>query len=167
MGDRKWSLELFEVLARGCRSALGLSSRRKSPLPQSIRMFAIPPRQRLPSPSRLEIRGRRVTLAVVSDENSRVALERRNKQLRKRVKSWRVDVCTIFFHFDMCTTYTRTVLSFVRAKSSQNCTKILRKKQTQNAHHGAFFSSRSAERKTHTQTNAIKCRRRATRYTFR
>ena len=52
----EWPLRLFEVLTRNCQSALGWICRKWGAQVQQLRMFTIPPRQRLPATRRLAIR---------------------------------------------------------------------------------------------------------------
>ena len=58
-------LRLFEVLARNRHSAVGRGRRTCSARGKPNRMFTIPPRQQLSSPTQLAIRTRRVTRARI------------------------------------------------------------------------------------------------------
>ena len=78
-------LRLFEVLARNRQSALELFGRTRSAREQPLRMFTIPPRQRLSSPNRLAIRRRNVThvLNTCSDTQRERERERDNEKREK------------------------------------------------------------------------------------
>ena len=58
-------LRLFEVLARNRQSAVGRGRRTRSAREQPTRMFTIPPRQQLSSPTRLAYEAWRVTRARI------------------------------------------------------------------------------------------------------
>jgi len=61
IGGRERPLRLFEVLARNCQSAVEQWRRTLRAQVQPLRVFTIPPRQRLSSPTRLVSRRRIVT----------------------------------------------------------------------------------------------------------
>ena len=66
VGGQVRLLRLFGVLARNRQSAVGLLGRILGKQEQPPRMFTIPPRQRLSSPTRLAIRGRNFTHLVIN-----------------------------------------------------------------------------------------------------
>ena len=63
---RERSLRLCEVLTRNRQSAVGLLGRILGKQEQPPRMFTIPPRQQLSSPTRLAIRGRNFTHLIIN-----------------------------------------------------------------------------------------------------
>jgi len=84
MGSTVRPLRLFEVLARNRQSALELFGRTRSTSEQPLRMFTIPPRQRLSSPNRLVLRRRNFThvLNTCSDTQRERERERDNERER-------------------------------------------------------------------------------------
>ena len=78
VGGQKRPLRLFEVLARNRQSALELSRRTRSALQQTLRLFTIPPRQQLSSPTRLAIRRWNVTHVINTD--TRIHKERERER---------------------------------------------------------------------------------------
>ena len=85
VGSRERPLRLFEVLARNRQSALELSRRTRSALVQPHRMFTIPPRQQLSSPTRLAVRRRDViygsrTLALINPKACTTAHTRKREK---------------------------------------------------------------------------------------
>ena len=87
--SRERSLGLFEVLARNRQSAVEQWRCTCSALEKPPRMFTIPPRQRLSSPTWLAIRTRRVTRIRMRNKNRIIARvlkppHPRNTKERKR-----------------------------------------------------------------------------------
>ena len=83
---RERPLRLFEVLARNRQSALGRGRRTRSAREQPNRMFTIPPRQQLSSPTRLAIRTWRVIRRVLRLGRRRRRIAPRTARTREREK---------------------------------------------------------------------------------
>ncbi len=81
VGGQQRPLRLFEVLARNRQSALELSRRTRSALQQTLRLFTIPPRQQLSSPTRLAIRRWNVTHVINTDTRIHKERERERDKL--------------------------------------------------------------------------------------
>ena len=94
---RERSLKLFKVLTRNRQSAVGRVGRTGRAPPQSLRMFTIPPRQRLPVTTWLAIRTRNPPHTLKTHEKACNTYTNTQRERQTQTRAYETFRLTIFF----------------------------------------------------------------------